>query len=78
MNKNAKIILIIIIIAIIIGIYFGFFYKKNEWKNVEEITQIQEKVTKQVEIKPVENLPNANPFEAETNPFEDGYKNPFE
>lgn len=27
---------------------------------------------------PVENLPKTNPFEAETNPFEGAYKNPFE
>jgi flagellar basal body-associated protein FliL len=80
MGKNIKIVLIIIIIvAIIIGVYYyGFFYKKDKWSKVEEIVEIQKKVTKPVELNPVENLPNTNPFEAETNPFKEGYKNPFE
>ena len=36
-------------------------------------SDIQENVSK-----PVENLPQTNPFETKTNPYDDVYKNPFD
>jgi uncharacterized protein YpmB len=42
-------------------------------------TEIISKTTEGAEIDPLENLPSANPMEnVNTNPFEDGYENPFE
>jgi hypothetical protein len=41
--------------------------------------KIMSESTKGAEIDPLENLPSANPMEnVNTNPFEDGYENPFE
>ncbi len=82
MNKKYLAIIVILILAIIAAaVYFLKIKSKSNfeaYKVLEKAEVLEEKATKQAEIDPVENLPNTNPFEAKTNPFEDSYKNPFE
>lgn len=84
MGKNTKIILIIfILIFAVIGAgsyYFGEKQgeKKGRAAAIKEQEELQKKIKTQVELKPLENLPETNPFKTtETNPFKSGYINPF-
>ena len=43
----------------------------------EIVREQQEQMVEQIDIDPVENLPEPNPFKANTNPFAGKYKNPF-
>ncbi len=53
--------------------------KENIIKSAETASNIQEKLTEQSDIEPMENMPEANSFkEAETNPYKEVYKNPFD
>lgn len=83
-NKTKLLAIAIAIVLIGTGVYFGL--KKEERKEkIEKKTEqaaetqktLQEKIAKPAEINPIQNLPQSNPFEAKTNPFKDGYKNPF-
>lgn len=98
MNKKILIIIIAAIIAISAGIG-GFFVWKKYFKKASEM-QLQQEGKKVEEEKPeslgeqiyqqtqnpIEKLPQSNPYETKTNPFEEtktnpysnGYKNPFE
>ena len=51
---------------------------QSETPPVAEIPTPTAGVVPDVIANPVEELPSANPFETQTNPFEDAYKNPFE
>ncbi|MDA2935797.1 hypothetical protein MYX06_01055 [Patescibacteria group bacterium AH-259-L05] len=80
MKKLFVFILIIIFLAIAGLAVFKIFKKKQgSWfETIQTQASLQESVTKQTEINPVENLPETNVFEEiEINPFERGYKNPF-
>jgi len=72
-NKTMEIIFaVVVILVVIIG---GYYLYKTYSAPQEE--NIQEQIAEQTDINPIENLPETNPFEAETNPFSGGYKNPF-
>lgn len=75
MEDSIKVPIIIAVIAIIAGAIY-YFYTPEKVVAPEEPT-LGEKMGTQLELNPVENLPETNPFEAETNPFKNGYKNPF-
>lgn len=86
-DKNfSSYVIIFIVIAVAVGFvayYFGVKQglKKGEDLGRKAIIQEQEELSKKVkgqaEVKPVENLPEPNPFKANTNPFKDLYQNPF-
>lgn len=69
-----SIIIAVIVLLVLAAVYF---FSVSRTEESEELP-LEEKITGQTEINPVENLPETNPFKAETNPFSDGYKNPFE
>ena len=79
MSSHTIKIIVEVIVAIIIiaaGYYLFTAYNATQNENKEEKT-VQDKIAEQADINPIENLPEANPFEANTNPFKGGYKNPF-
>jgi len=75
LNNNTKIIIEIIVALLVIAVGYYLFTTYNAPQ--EEVETVQDKIAEQADIKPVKNLPEPNPFEAETNPFSGGYKNPF-
>lgn len=80
MKKIFILVLIIVFIAIAgIAVYRNIQKQAGGWMDaIQTQASIQESVTKQTEINPVENLPETNLFKSvEINPFEKGYKNPF-
>lgn len=83
-NKTKLLAIVVAIVLIGIGIYFGLKKEERKEKIKKETEQaaetqkmLQEKISKPAEINPIQNLPQSNPFEVKTNPFKDGYKNPF-
>lgn len=83
-NKTKLLAIIAAIILIGIGVYFSLKKERKEEKIEKKTEQaaetqktLQEKIAKPAEINPIQNLPQSNPFETKTNPFKDGYKNPF-
>ena len=65
--------------------YAGYSQSLIEVAEVEESGGLGSEISGQIQQNPVEDIPQTNPFEAETNPFgetqanpfEDVYKNPF-
>ena len=94
MNKNVLVIVIIIVVAVALAA--GFYLRNKQPQEpitpttpvveVEKSEGLGSEISGQIQQNPVENIPQTNPFEAETNPFgetqvnpfEDVYKNPFE
>lgn len=79
--KKLFVFILIIIFLVIAGMAVFKISKKKQagWFDaVQTQASLQENVTKQTEINPVENLPETNVFEeVKINPFEKIYKNPF-
>ncbi|MFQ5662010.1 MAG: hypothetical protein ACE5F2_02035 [Candidatus Paceibacteria bacterium] len=76
------IVIIVVIIAIIAGLYFWLSSGSSD--DAKEVPQEEQTLGEQISggaatDNPASEVPQANVFEAETNPFkEDGFKNPFE
>lgn len=83
--STGVIVAIVVIIIIILG---AFFLLGSESSNEPEVTadvpQEEQTLSEQISEgagtdNPASNVPQANVFETETNPFnDDGFKNPFE
>lgn len=76
-NKKTLLIIIIVIAALIIGGVFIYqkYYQKAPLPKEEPAT-LGEQIYEQVQ-NPIEKLPETNPYEAKTNPFEEAKTNPF-
>ncbi|MEK7634430.1 MAG: hypothetical protein AAB396_00890 [Patescibacteria group bacterium] len=89
MNKKLllEIISAIAVILIAIGGYYYWqkYYKIAPASTAEAPQTFGEQISEQAITNPAEKIPQTNPYEAKTNPFEkiktnpfqDGYKNPF-
>lgn len=81
MNKKILIIFIVVVLVVAAGAYY-LGIQKGMKKGAEAVEatyrELVEKAGTPV-VNPMENLPTTNPFEGvNVNPFEEGYKNPFE
>lgn len=73
-------IFIIVVLAVVILIWQQKGAEPTEDVSVEKDATLGESIYEKVIVPEnvVKELPQTNPFEAETNPFKGGYKNPFE
>ncbi len=80
-SHTSIIIIIVVIVAIIAGVYFWLGGGSD---TVADVPQEEQTLGEQISggvtpDNPASEVPQANVFEAETNPFkDDGFKNPFE
>ncbi len=86
MSKKTATILILVIIVLAVGLYYWKFSKKSPSnKATETAATFGEDIADKL-ANPGAKLPDVNPYDAKTNPFEgaktnpfkDVYKNPFE
>ena len=81
--KSTRLIAGVVILIVIVGGYLWFKYKDKTAPEAGTEATLGEQVSDQTQT-PTDSVPNVNPYEAETNPFEkanplkDIYKNPFE
>jgi flagellar basal body-associated protein FliL len=78
MNKKIFIIIAIIILAILVGGYIWWKYYRvaPSVPKAEEPAGLGGQIYEQVQ-NPAEKIPETNPFQAKTNPFEEVKTNPF-
>jgi len=77
MGKHMKETLVVAaIVAAALFAYYLFVFLQKDLSPVEE--PLSEKIGAAAELNIAGNLPETNPFEANTNPFQEaGYQNPF-
>lgn len=81
LNKKPLVLGIIVILLIAMGIYFWKFYRRPaaiipSAQKIEEPQGLGNKIAEEVQ-NPAEKIPQTNPYETETNPFEETKTNPF-
>lgn len=83
-QKLNLVIAIVVIAVVIIGVYLWWYYSNNpKAPSAQDSETLGEQVSGQTQT-PTDSMPDVNPYEADTNPFEktnplkDVYKNPFE
>ncbi|MFY9493393.1 MAG: hypothetical protein WAP55_02880 [Minisyncoccia bacterium] len=73
---------VLVLIVVALGFYLIWRYSQKGGEEKTSAPTLGEQVSGQVQT-PTESVPNVNPYEAETNPFEKAnplkniYKNPF-
>ena len=85
-KKSPKLIIVIVVIIIVaVGMYFWLSGEGESPTEINTVEKPQEEQTLGEQISggatdnPASEVPQANVFETETNPFsDDGFKNPFE
>ena len=83
-EKSPMLVIIIVVIVIIgVGAYFLLGSNSATDSNTEKVPQEEQTLSEQISDaatdNPASDIPQANVFETETNPFsDDGFKNPFE
>lgn len=94
MNKRLVIEIISVVLAVLLAILVFYGWKIYYYKTLPKIEPTQEEapqtlgeqISEEAITNPAETIPQTNPYEVKTNPFEevktnpfkDAYKNPFE
>lgn len=82
MNKKYAIIIVIVVIILTAVFFIWQKYYKNQAPSQllpatkEEPQTLGSKISEQIE-NPAEKLPQTNPYQTQTNPFEEAETNPF-
>jgi len=77
---NKKLILITVIVLVLAAVGAGFWYwsKSKQAPSEEEVSSLGGEIFDKTQNQLQGQVPDANPFKDQKNPFDAIYKNPFE
>lgn len=83
MTKTIKLIIVVLIIlGLALAVYYYFKQAREQEEIEEKLPAVPQAKKTQIDVgaaatKPLEKMPEINPYKDVANPFKEAYKNPF-